>query len=82
MPGRPVTFGTTPAFLDHFGLDAIADLPGLDDLKAAGMLDGRLPPNFRVPVPNDDLALRDDEEPDDGPELDFGLPPVPDQESR
>lgn len=82
VPGRPVTFGTTPAFLDHFGLDAIADLPGLDDLKAAGMLDGRLPPNFRVPVPNDDVGLRDDEEPDDGPELDFGLPPVPDQEGR
>lgn len=77
VPGRPVTFGTTPAFLDHFGLEAIGDLPGLDDLKAAGMLDGRLPPGFRIPIPNDDLTLREDEEPDDGGELDFGLTPLP-----
>jgi segregation and condensation protein B len=80
VPGRPVTFGTTPSFLDHFGLEAIGDLPGLDDLKAAGMLDGRLPPGFRIPIPNDDLALRDDEEPDEG-ELDLGLGPVPDRET-
>ena len=38
-PGRPVTFGTTPAFLDHFGLESIGDLPGLADLKAAGLLE-------------------------------------------
>jgi segregation and condensation protein B len=38
-PGRPVTFGTTPAFLDHFGLASTRDLPGLADLKAAGFLD-------------------------------------------
>jgi segregation and condensation protein B len=37
-PGRPVTFSTTPGFLDHFGLAAVADLPGLDELKAAGLL--------------------------------------------
>ena len=37
-PGRPLTWGTSPAFLDHFGLAEIADLPGLDDLKAAGLL--------------------------------------------
>jgi segregation and condensation protein B len=79
VPGRPVTFGTTPAFLDHFGLEAIGDLPGLDDLKAAGMLDGRLPPGFRIPIPNDDLALREDEEPDDGGELDLGLMPLADR---
>ncbi len=79
VPGRPVTFGTTPAFLDHFGLEAIGDLPGLDDLKAAGMLDGRLPPGFRIPIPNDDLALREDEEPDDGGELDLGLTPLADR---
>jgi segregation and condensation protein B len=80
VPGRPVTFGTTPAFLDHFGLEAIGDLPGLDDLKAAGMLDGRLPPGFRIPIPNDDVTLRDDEEPDDG-ELDFGLAPAPERDA-
>ena len=38
-PGRPVTFGTTPAFLDHFGLESIGDLPGLADLRAAGLIE-------------------------------------------
>ena len=37
-PGRPLTWGTSPAFLDHFGLADIGDLPGMDDLKAAGLL--------------------------------------------
>ena len=37
-PGRPLTWGTSPAFLDHFGLAEISDLPGIDDLKAAGLL--------------------------------------------
>jgi segregation and condensation protein B len=37
-PGRPLTWGTSPAFLDHFGLDDITDLPGLDELKLAGLL--------------------------------------------
>ena len=37
-PGRPLTWGTSPAFLDHFGLESLSDLPGLDDLKAAGLL--------------------------------------------
>lgn len=40
-PGRPVTWGTTDTFLDHFGLESLADLPGLDELKAAGLLDKR-----------------------------------------
>ena len=40
-PGRPVTWGTTDAFLDHFGLENITDLPGMDELKAAGLLDAR-----------------------------------------
>ncbi len=40
-PGRPVTWGTTPAFLEHFGLGELADLPGIDELKASGMLDTR-----------------------------------------
>jgi segregation and condensation protein B len=62
-PGRPVTYGTTPAFLEHFGLDAIDDLPGLEELKGAGFLEGRLPPGLAVPVPSDDMTLRDDEEP-------------------
>jgi segregation and condensation protein B len=40
-PGRPTTWGTTEAFLLHFGFDSLADLPGLDELKAAGLLDTR-----------------------------------------
>ena len=62
-PGRPVTYGTTEGFLVHFGLTAVDDLPGLDELKGAGFLDGRLPPGFSVPVPSDDPTLRDDEDP-------------------
>lgn len=38
-PGRPLTYATTPAFLTHFGLDSRRDLPGIDDLRAAGLLD-------------------------------------------
>ena len=62
-PGRPVTYGTTPAFLVNFGLETIADLPGLDELKGAGLFDGRLPKGFGVPQPSDDSALTEDEEP-------------------
>ena len=62
VPGRPVIYATTPEFLDHFGLASRRDLPGMDELRAAGLLD---------PV---DEALEDamsasaqpDEEPDDG----------------
>ena len=43
-PGRPVTFVVTDAFLDHFGLESARDLPGLKDLRAAGLLDNRPPP--------------------------------------
>ncbi|MHB2166254.1 SMC-Scp complex subunit ScpB [Alsobacter sp. R-9] len=62
-PGRPVTYGTTEAFLVHFGLNRIDDLPGLEELKGSGFLEGRLPPGFGVPVPSDDPTLRPDEEP-------------------
>ena len=61
-PGRPVTYGTTDAFLDHFGLESLADLPGLEELKGAGLLSGRLPPSMQVPLPFDG-PLRDDEDP-------------------
>lgn len=63
VPGRPVTFGTTAAFLDAFGLAAITDLPGLDDLRGAGLLEGTPPASFRVPQPRDDDALDEDEDP-------------------
>jgi segregation and condensation protein B len=62
-PGRPITYGTTPVFLEQFGLDRVDDLPGLDELKGAGFLEGRLPNDLSVPVPSDDLSLRDDEDP-------------------
>jgi len=65
-PGRPVTYGTTEAFLLQFGLEQITDLPGLEELRAAGLFDGRLPQGFGVPKPNDDSALTDDEDPLDG----------------
>jgi len=45
-PGRPVTFGTTDAFLIHFGLDAVDSLPGRDELKAAGLLSAEIPRDF------------------------------------
>ena len=62
-PGRPVTYGTTDAFLSHFGFDSIRDLPGLSELKGAGLLDSNLPPGFSMPDPDDAPDLRDDEEP-------------------
>jgi segregation and condensation protein B len=74
-PGRPVTYGTTEAFMSHFGLDALADLPGIDELKGAGLIDKSLPAGFSVPVPSDDPALRDDEDPLEPGDLDFGLAP-------
>lgn len=74
-PGRPLTFGTTQTFLTHFGIDAISDLPGLEELKGTGLLDGRLPASFSVPMPSDDAALRDDEDPLEPGELDLSLPP-------
>src|SRR6195256_1304523 len=76
-PGRPLTYGTSEAFLSHFGLDALGDLPGLEELKGAGLLDGRLPPGFSVPMPSDDPALRDDEDPLEPADLDLGLAPPP-----
>ena len=60
-PGRPVTYGTTEAFLSHFGLESIKDLPGLAELRASGLLDGNLPPDFSVPEPTDIAALMPDE---------------------
>lgn len=62
-PGRPVTYGTTEAFLDHFGLQAINELPGLSELKGAGFFDGRLPADFDMPEPSDAPGLRADEDP-------------------
>ncbi len=76
-PGRPLTFGTNEAFLAHFSLESLNDLPGLDELKGAGLFDGRLPAGFTVPAPSDDAALREDEDPLEEGDLDFGLAPRP-----
>jgi segregation and condensation protein B len=78
-PGRPVTYGTTDMFLSHFGLDALDSLPGVEELKGSGLLDGRLPPGFAVPMPSDDPALREDEDPLEPGDLDLGLAPRPEQ---
>jgi segregation and condensation protein B len=45
-PGRPVTYGVTDAFLEHFGFESVRDLPGIDELKAAGLLEGEVPPGL------------------------------------
>ncbi len=74
-PGRPVTYGTSEAFLSHFGLDALNDLPGLEELKGSGLLDGRIPAGFSVPMPSDDPGLREDEDPLEPGDLDLGLAP-------
>jgi segregation and condensation protein B len=78
-PGRPVTYGTNEAFLSHFGLDAVGDLPGLDELKGSGLLEGRLPSGFAVPLPSDDPVLREDEDPLEPGDLDLGLAPPPER---
>lgn len=62
-PGKPLTYGTTDSFLAHFGLDTVKDLPGLADLRAQGLLDGHLPPDFTVPDPSVAASLMPDELP-------------------
>jgi segregation and condensation protein B len=57
-PGRPMTFVVTPGFLDHFGLESERDLPGIAELRAAGLLDNR--PALE-PLPN---VATDDDEPE------------------
>ncbi len=85
-PGRPVTYGTTDNFLDHFGLTEIRDLPGMEELRGAGLLSARLPSNFSVPMPTvrpDELLA--DEDPltaGDIEELGLFMPKVEDDESN
>ncbi|QUL36585.1 SMC-Scp complex subunit ScpB [Erythrobacter sp. JK5] len=73
VPGRPVIYATTPEFLDHFGLGSRRDLPGIDELRATGLLD---------PVDDAlDEALGGDDEPDGEPEEDFETASQADQQS-
>jgi segregation and condensation protein B len=62
VPGRPLTYATTQDFLTHFGLESRRDLPGLDDLKAAGLLDP-------VDIALERLGLEGSQEGDDEVEL-------------
>ncbi|OWU82361.1 segregation and condensation protein B [Oceanicola sp. 22II-s10i] len=64
-PGRPVTFVVTPHFLNHFGLESARDLPGLKDLRAAGLLDNRPPPG---------TGMEDEEDGDDAGQVDMFRP--------
>ena len=70
-PGRPVTYGTTDHFLEHFGLASLHDLPGAAEMRAAGLLDLSLPADFSAPDPT--RAASDEEDPiedeDDAPEF-------------
>ncbi len=68
-PGRPVTYGITDAFLEHFGLPSTADLPGLAEMKAAGLLSLDLPPGFHVPAPGKAAEDEDPLEEGDRPEF-------------
>src|SRR5256885_1150260 len=79
-PGRPLTFGTTEAFLSQFSLEALSDLPGLEELKGTGLVDSRLPSGFSVPTPSDDPALRDDEDPLEIGDLELALAPAAEPE--
>ena len=68
-PGRPITFGTTAAFLEHYGLASLADLPGAREMKALGLLSLDLPANFTVPDPTGAVDDEDPLEPGDTPEF-------------
>ncbi|MDX1580325.1 MAG: SMC-Scp complex subunit ScpB [Alphaproteobacteria bacterium] len=76
-PGRPVTYGVTDEFLIHFGLETIKDLPGLHELKAAGLLDAEIPPEFESENEGDDDE--DDEDEDDNVLVEL---PLEDERSR
>ncbi len=68
-PGRPITYGTTDRFLEHYGLASLADLPGAQEMKAAGLLDLDLPPDFAPPDPSRAAAEEDPLDLDDAPEF-------------
>lgn len=77
-PGRPVTYGTTTDFLLHFGLENLDDLPGIDELRAAGLLETQ-PGLDGLPRPGESLPDREEdplEEGDDGSDF---RPPIGDE---
>ncbi|MGH1425626.1 MAG: SMC-Scp complex subunit ScpB [Pseudooceanicola sp.] len=82
-PGRPVTFVVTPGFLDHFGLEAARDLPGLKELRASGLLDNRPPPG--TPIDMEDSETQDDNQvemfDDDAPKATNGQETAPEADN-
>ena len=72
-PGRPVTYMVTPGFLDHFGLESARDLPGLKELRAAGLLENRPPPGE---------PAEDEDEADDDQSGLFDDPDVTEEEEK
>ena len=68
VPGRPLTYGTNDAFLDHFGFETIKDLPGLKELRDAGLLEGAIPSDFVIPKPDDSEELQETEDPLEDPQ--------------
>jgi segregation and condensation protein B len=68
-PGRPITYGTTDKFLEHYGLASLADLPGAADMKAMGLLELDLPSDFAPPDPSRAAEEEDPLGPDDSPEF-------------
>jgi segregation and condensation protein B len=67
--------------LSQFSLEALSDLPGLEELKGTGLLDSRLPTGFNVPTPSDDPALREDEDPLEAGDLELALAPAVEPET-
>jgi len=61
-PGRPVTYGTTEDFLVHFGLESLTDLPGIAELKAAGLMDAEPPADFMAEKSEQEDAEETEEE--------------------
>ena len=76
-PGRPATWGTTPRFLEHFSLNSLGDLPGVEELKAAGLLDSRPIQTIFGQVAEQDMPARPgDGEADDADPDDEAAPPL------
>ncbi len=68
-PGRPITFATTDAFLEHYGLATLADLPGAQEMKALGLVGADAPFDFAAPPAEPNADDEDPLEPGDAPEF-------------
>jgi segregation and condensation protein B len=77
VPGRPITYGTTDSFLGHFDLEDLQSLPGLAELKAAGLLDATPPPFPISTAEGDEEPLEETDE-----EASAAVPPTPGDEGR